>query len=176
MFKRAYELDPLSPFAAGTLANFAQWMGDDALALEVMTRMRDLNAESPMIYLGHADYYMERNNFGEAQRLIDAARRVAPGNPSVAVSEGILFAMMGKRTEAEEKVKEILAGKSDSFKLTAEFQVQVALGNFDRAFELLMREAEMHSWPFQIKCDPFYAEMRRDPRFLAFCKKVGIPP
>ncbi|MDA4122485.1 MAG: tetratricopeptide repeat protein [Thaumarchaeota archaeon] len=176
MFRRAYELDPLSPFAAGTLVNLAQWAGDEALALEVMTRMKELNPESPMIYLGHADYYMEKKDFGEAQRMIDAARRVDPSHPAIVVSEGILFAMTGRRKEAEEKVKEILAGGSVAFKLTGEFQVQVALGNLDRAFEILMREAEMHSWPFQIRCDPFYAEMRRDPRFLEFCKKVGIPP
>jgi hypothetical protein len=37
-----------------------------------------------------------------------------------------------------------------------------------------MREAEKHSWPFSIKIDPLYAEMRKDPRFLEFCRKVGI--
>ena len=114
--------------------------------------------------------------------MVDAARSVGPDEPMVAVSQGLLFALAGKRKQAEDALEEMTARGKESPRLRAELSlrgelfIQVALGNLDEAFKVLMQLAETHSWPFTIKIDPFYAEMRKDPRFLDFCRKVGIPP
>ncbi len=174
MFRRAYELDPLSPGTGETLANFAAWAGEDGEARDVLARLREFNPRDPRVYLRLADYYMEKKDFDEAQKMVDAARSLDPSEPMIVVSQGLLFAMAGRRKEAEEGLKEILANGSESFRLNGELWVQAALGNLDEAFKVLMRQAETHSWPFNIKTDPLYAEMRKDPRFPEFCRKVGI--
>jgi adenylate cyclase len=182
MFKRAYELDPLSFGAGEMLATTATWLGDDALAREVLARMREFNPKDPKVYLCTADYYMAKEDFGEAQKMVDAARSVGPDEPMVAVSQGLLFALSGKRKQAEDALEEMTTRGKESSGLRAELLlrgelfIQAALGNLDEAFEVLMQQAETHSWPFTVKIDPLYAKMRDDPRFLEFCKKVGIPP
>jgi adenylate cyclase len=176
MFKRAYELDPLSFGASEALATSATWAGDDGLASDILARMREFNPKEPKAYLCTADYYMERRDFAEAQKMIDAARDVGPGEPMIPVSQGLLFALTGKRKQAEDALKEMAASGNEPSILRGELFIQAALGNLDEAFRVLMRQAETHSWPFSIKIDPFYAEMRKDPRFLDFCRKVGIKP
>jgi adenylate cyclase len=176
MIRRGYELDPLSYGAGVMLANAATWAGDDELALEVLARMREFNPKEPKVYLCTADYYMERKRFEEAQKMVDAARDVSPNDPSVLVSQGLVFAMSGKRKQAEDVLKEVLSDGNEASRLRGELFLHTALGNLDEAFKALMRQAETHSWPYPIRIDPLYAEMRRDPRFLEFCRKVGIKP
>jgi len=176
MFRRAYELDPLSPGNSEMLASTAAWTGHDGEALEVLARLREFNPKNAKVYLSFADYYMEKKNFSEAQRMVDTARDVSPGEPSVVVSQSLLFALSGRRKEAEGLLGEILANENESFRLIGSLFVQAALGNMDEAFTALMRQAETHSWPSFIRVDPLYDQMRKDPRFPEFCRRVGIKP
>ena len=64
---------------------------------------------------------------------------------------------------------------TESVILTAQLEIQTALGNIDTAYKALMRQTETHSWPFDIKWNPDYESLRRDSRFPEFCRKVGIP-
>ncbi|MDA4113763.1 MAG: adenylate/guanylate cyclase domain-containing protein [Thaumarchaeota archaeon] len=174
MFRKAYELDPLSPGAGEVLASAAAWVGEAGQARDVLARLREFNPKNAKVYLCIADYHMEKKEFDEAQKMVDVARDLSPGEPSIALSQGLLFAFAGKRKEAKGALKELLANGNESFRLFGELNVQAALGNLDEAFRVLMRQADMHSWPFSIRIDPLFAEMRKDPRFLEFCRKVGI--
>jgi Flp pilus assembly protein TadD len=176
MFRRAYELDPLSPGAGEMLASTAAWAGEDGEAREVLARLREFNPRNPRVYLAAADYYMEKKDFDEAQKMIDAARGVSPSEPVLTVSQGMLYGFTGRRKEAEDALSEVLANENETFRLNGELWVQCALGNLDEAFRVLMREAETRSWPSLIKIDPLYADLRKDPRYPEFCAKVGIKP
>jgi tetratricopeptide (TPR) repeat protein len=176
MFKRAYELDPLSLSAAEMLASAARWSGDDALAAEVLARMNKIEPDGAKSYLITADHLMERGEFREAQRMLDLAKSADPDEPMTFVSQSLLSALMGKKTEAEEGLKQIPDTSKGFFRLTGAFAVNTALGNLDKAFETLERLAEAHCWPATIRVDPLYPELRRDPRFAEFCSRVGIRP
>jgi len=176
MFRRAYELDPLSPGAGEMVASTAAWSGEDGEAREVLARLREFNPRNPRVYLAAADYYMEKKDFGEAQKMIDAARGVSSSEPMLTVSQGMLYGFTGRRKEAEDALREILANDNETFRLNGELWLQCALGNLDEAFRVLMREAETRSWPSLIKIDPLYADLRKDPRYPEFCAKVGIKP
>jgi TolB-like protein/tetratricopeptide (TPR) repeat protein len=173
-FKRAYELDPLSPGTGEMVSSFAQWVGDENLARIVLARLKEVNPNEPRIYLHIADYHMYRREFNEAQKMIDQAHLLGPNAPMVGTSQALQFAYSGKRKEAEEALKRVLGDESESFRLNAQLWVQTALGNLDEAFDALMQQARKHSWPATIRSDPLYAEMRKDPRYLEFCRKVGI--
>ena len=176
MFRRAYELDPLSQGACEMLITTANRVGKDAEALGVLNRMRELNPNGPRVYLDIADYCMENKDFEEAQKMVDVARGLGPAEPTVAPTQGVLFALTGKRKEAEDTLKEILMSANESRRLVGALWINSALGNVDEALKVLMQQAENHSWPFDIRVDPLYAELRKSPGFLEFCKKVGIKP
>jgi len=174
-FKRAYELDPLSPSAAEMVSDLAMWTGEEELARDVLFRLRELNPHEPKIYLDIADYYMSKRQFGEGEKAIDEARRVGPNEPMLVTSEALLFAFMGRRKESEEMLEKALSNGNELMRLNSKLWVRAALGDLDEVFEALMKLADMHAWPALIRIDPLYAKAREDPRYLQFCKKVGIP-
>jgi adenylate cyclase len=176
MIRRAYELDPLSPGAGEMLTSLAAWTGDDGEARAVLARLRELNPRDPKVYLFAADYYMGKRELGRAQEMIDVARGLGQDEQMVDIAQGLLFAMSGKREEAEAALREIAAFENPSLSLNGELWIRAALGDLDGAFGVLMGLAERRAWPALIKIDPFYAEMRKDPRYPEFCRKVGIRP
>ncbi len=108
--------------------------------------------------------------------MIDAARSLGQDEPMVEISQGLLFAISGKRKEAEAALNEIMAFKNEAMRLNGELWIHVALGDLDGAFVALMRQAGERTWPAVIRIDPFYEEMRKDPRYPEFCRGVGIKP
>lgn len=176
MFKRAYELDPLSVHAGEMVASLAGWVGDDRLARDAHARMMELHPKDSGVLLRLVDYELERGEFDEAKRTLDAARALDPSNPMLDLSQAILFAATGKKEEAEALLKKLLSKGNETFWLNAKLWVQTVLGNLDEAFDALMRQAETHSWPYSIRIEPIYARLRNDPRYLEFCAKVGIRP
>jgi adenylate cyclase len=174
MFRRAYELDPLYLSAGEILASIAAWVGEDEEARGVLARLREFNPKNPKVYLCIADYYMEKKELDEAQKMVDAARAFGPDEPMIAVSQALLLALSGKRREAGHALEEVIARGNETFTLNGQLMVHAALGDLDQAFSALMRQAETHTWTFTIKVDPLYAGMRKDPRFPEFCRRVGI--
>lgn len=71
-------------------------------------------------------------------------------------------------------LNEILADSKESVRLFGRLMIGTALDDLDEAFTALMRMAEIHSWPFLIRADPFFAKLRTDPRYLEFSTKVGL--
>jgi adenylate cyclase len=174
-FQRAYELDPLSYIAARFVTLTAIIVGKEALALEVLARMREVNPTNPKVYVGFAEFYMQKGNFDQAQEMLDRARQINPSEPIVRLDQGVLYALTGRRKEAGEVLNTILNDRSESNRLYGQLFIQAALNNLDEAFKALMRQVETHSWPFLIKSLPIFEELRKDPRFPEFCRKVGIP-
>ena len=174
-FKKAYELDPLSMGVGGILAIAASVAGETSLAWEVLQRMKTLNPGFARTYVNIADFYMDAGDFAEAQRALDTAYQIDSHDSIVSQDQGILYARSGKRKEAEAILDEKLADDKESVRLYGQFMINTALGNLDEAFAALFRQGELHSWPFEIRFDSFYSELRKDPRYAEFCKKVGIP-
>jgi adenylate cyclase len=174
-FKRAYELDPLSVAHAEMLALAAGLAGEETLEWDVLTRIKEFNPENPRVYISIAEYHMEKRNFDEAQRCVDIARGIGPDEPGVRLAQGEIYALSGRRGDAEQVLKEIQSDEKESVRLAGQLVLQVALGNLDEAFKALSRQAELHSWPYLITADPFYAEMRKDPRFKEFRRRAGLP-
>lgn len=174
--RRAYELDPLSIPAANLFAAAAGVAGLGEVERDVLSRLVEFNPRNPRVYVDMAEFEMSEKNFAEAQKLIDAAREFGPGDHSVKFAQGELFALTGRRKDAEKVLSEIRTEeKKESARLMGELVVLTALGNLDEVFKVILRQAELHSWPYMITSDPYYAEVRRDPRFQGFRRKVGLP-
>lgn len=176
MFKKAYELDPLFVGTGEMLASMATYAGDYELAWSVLERMREFLPKVPRVYLCTADYHMARGDLEEAQKMVDVARSLTPEEPSIAVSQGLIFAMSGNREGVESELRKVMTSKIETARLWGEIQLQAALGNLDDVFRILTRQAQTHSWAFDIRIDPLFAKVRADPRFKEFCQQVGIRP
>jgi tetratricopeptide (TPR) repeat protein len=81
----------------------------------------------------------------------------------------------GDRTAADAALDALIAGHSDdmSFQIAAVYAFR---GDADKTFERLDRAYEKNDPGVMAIIDnPFTREFRSDPRFAAFCKKVGLP-
>ena len=174
-FERAYELNPLSIRTGGFLAMVALSAGKDQRAEEIRVRMVELDPDNPRALAGLAEYYLAKHDLEKAQEFLDRARKVEDADPIVRLDQGILYAMQGKRAEAEAELKRTDEIKVETARLYGRLYINTALGNLDAAFETLFRQAELHSWPFLIGSLPIFAELRKDPRYRVFAEKLGLP-
>ena len=81
----------------------------------------------------------------------------------------------GDAVAADAALNALIAGHSDdmSFQIAAVYAFR---GDADKTFEWLDRAYEKHDPGVMAIIDnPFTRELRSDPRFAAFCKKVGLP-
>ena len=81
----------------------------------------------------------------------------------------------GDAVAADAALNALIAGHSDdmSFQIAAVYAFR---GDADKTFEWLDRAYEEHDPGVMAIIDnPFTRELRSDPRFAAFCKKVGLP-
>jgi serine/threonine-protein kinase len=174
--RMAYELDPLSMRAATLYAILSDISGKESEGLKVLERMIELNPRNARAYAGLADHYMLKNDFPKAQATLDKGFQINPGEHMLMMDQAILYAVTGRRREAEESLKELEADKVESARLMGSLFINAALGNVDAAFVALDRQAELHSWEYLIKSHPLFEGLRRDPRFPEFCRKVGLKP
>lgn len=174
--KKAYELNPLDSRSGLSFARILRSSGRPDEALEILRRTKELNPKNPRVYDGLANAYRAKKDFGKSQEILDIAFGIDPNDYWLQMSQGELYALSGKRKEAEEQLQAIFKKHSDPMpRLWGQLYIRAALGDFDEAFEALMQLAEMHSWPSQIRLIDVFEGMRKDPRFSEFCKKVGIP-
>ena len=154
--------------------------GKRAEALKVLQRMSQLYPTSPWPQIYLARYYLWNEDYVRAQEHIDKISHLEKGDPAVernkASVQGVLHALTGNRREAERFIRYFEGLNNESARLMGIFPIASALGNIDDAFKYLMRMGDLGAWWIGVKYIPYYAPLRKDPRFEEFCKKVGIPP
>jgi tetratricopeptide (TPR) repeat protein len=174
-FQRAYELDPLSFHALHFLALAARVAGRFDIAFDILGKMKELSPSNPRVYIGLSECYLLQGDYTRSQEMLDAARQLGPAEPLVWLNQGVLYALTGRRREAEDILNRIASAERESIRLYGVLFIQTALGNLDEAYKALDRQAETHTWPFLLSVHPLFRELRKDPRYREFCKKVGIP-
>ena len=174
-FQVAYGLDPLSRWPGGYVAYLLAITGRLGEAFAMLERLRELNPNNPRSYVALAECYMVARNFSKAQEMLDAARAIAPDEPILRLNQGVLYALTERREDAERVLREMEGVEVKSARLYGILFIEATLGNLDEAFAALMQAAELHSWPFMIGVNPLFEELRKDPRYLEFKLKVGLP-
>jgi adenylate cyclase len=172
--ERALELDPLSLHTGDLVARTARVLGRNDRSLAVLERLNQLNPMNPIVLNGFAEGYMMAQNFTKAQELLSLGLEVNPREPLLRLNQGILYALTGRKEEAEKELRWLKSERGEAVVLYGKLFINAALGNLDDAFSALMRAAELHSWPFLIGSLPVFTELRKDPRYREFAVKVGI--
>jgi adenylate cyclase len=174
-FRKAYELDPLRFGTANFLA-LTLWQGGDVgEAIDVLGKMRELYPRNPRVYTSLAECYMSLQNFPKAQEMLDLAREINPAEVYVHLDQGILYALTGKKDLAQGEIGYLDKTKTEGARLYGHLFINAAMGDLDEAFKAITRQAEIHSWPFDITINPLFGALRKDPRYKQFSRLVGLP-
>jgi tetratricopeptide (TPR) repeat protein len=178
--QKAYKLDPLSPFATRTVG----WVYllarryDEALTwynksveLEpnagVLTR-----ADIAWTYALKGAHTEAMAEYGKLPRRANPAE-----DQAIAGGSGFLLAISGRRREALDIIaqfKKLSESRYIDGCMVA--SVYAALGDKKRAFEWLNKAFEERSPSMAfLKVDPFFDNLRSDPRYPDLLRRVGLP-
>ena len=174
-FRKALELDPLSVQKARVLAIVLELSGRGAEARTMLSKMRRIYPENATVYLSLAECYVFEKDFGKAQEFIDRGQALNPVEPLLFINQGLVYALTGRPEQARSTLRKLESLQRETPLIYSEIFIHTALGEIDEAFKALDKSTETHVWPFTIKTHPLFAELRKDPRFGEFCKKMGIP-
>jgi tetratricopeptide (TPR) repeat protein len=137
--------------------------------------MRQLYPKNPVVYLALAESYILDKEFARAEELLDQGLALNPSEPLGLIQQGVLYASTGRPTEARSVLRKLEGLQRETPLIFSQIFIYTALGEIDSAFEALSKSVNTHVWPFTIKTHPLFAELRKDPRFADFCRKMRIP-
>ncbi len=174
--RRALELDPLNPIVTMHLAwHFYQARRYDD-AIRQVAKGFDLDPGFPMGYWFRGMAYEQKGMHREAIDDLRRARDLLPGNAIVTASLGRAYATAGKREAARQVIADLAAASRNSYASPCDpALVEAALGNTDRAFELLRKALREHSEQLvYLDVDPAWDSLRHDPRFAQLTRSIGL--
>ena len=126
-------------------------------------------------YLGLA--YLQKGMYEEALASLRTASEVSGrAEPASDAAIGVTYAKMGRTEQAEEMLEHLVELSSETYVSPVELAcLCFALGDHDRGFEYLedARERGDPALAF-LKIEPWYDDVRSDPRFEALLMKMGL--
>jgi tetratricopeptide (TPR) repeat protein len=142
----------------------------------------DLNPNLPVVraLLSWA-YAMKRmypQALAEYDKIADQDKAVAAENQFAASGLGWVYAVSGRRPDAlkiAQEFRDLSSHAYVDFYLLA--TIYAGLGEKDEAFRLLEKGYEERSaGMLYLVVDPFWYEMRSDPRYADLLRRMGLPP
>jgi TolB-like protein/Tfp pilus assembly protein PilF len=171
--QRARELDPMLHTRRSGVAMVLFYMRryDEAEAelRQILAVSKNTNVAKFM--LGRV--YADAGRTSEAQALFDDPD--TPRSPRFDCERARLLVQAGRVAEARQMLQGIESGPATSRPDDAVAFVYAALGDKDKAFDLLDRAvAERQPAALWIKVDPRFAPLHADPRFAVLLHQVGL--
>jgi serine/threonine-protein kinase len=172
--RRAEQLDPLGVPTSWDVGRTLFYAGRDEEAIEQAKRTLDLDQTFPYVYYLEAQIDYRKGNLQEALSLMQKAMQLGGHKQLLITNWGMINAAAGNRDEAMRAIDEL--GKLATYSLPL-FRARIygALGNNDQAMKNLEMvyndRSESAVW---LKVDPSLESLRKDPRFIALIRKVGL--
>jgi len=177
MIKRAQELDPLSSVIGVNVSRMYGLQKNYDASIENGLKQIELDPTFAPAYQYLALSYLKRGRNAEA---IAAAEKAVDLSNRSAISLGDLghvYAVVGKRAEAVEKIKELeekYARKEANGQYIA--AVYVGLGDKDKAFEWLEKDFHVRNGKLpEIRWQLQFESLRDDPRYKDLLNRMGLP-
>jgi serine/threonine protein kinase/tetratricopeptide (TPR) repeat protein len=179
--RRAQDIDPVSARVVGALAyhylaahRYDDSVGQFKKAIDLDPHLAWFRAQLGWVYARKGMYAQAIKEY-EQLSLQDYA--VSPENQVVASGLGWIYGLAGKPNEALrilQKFDELSSrGYVDFYQVGA---IYAGIGEKDRAFESLEKGyAERSAGMAYIKADPFWDELRSDPRYADLLRRMGLP-
>ncbi len=179
-YKRALELDPLSPIINGALGQAFYYTRryDDAIEQEQKTLELDPNLGLARSYLAYAYLFksMKKETIDECEKRLVITQRHVWAIANCAYT----YAVLGRRGDAQRLLGELNEISSEKFvPADAMAQVYTGLGEKAKAFEWLEKGYERHSLGLggvALKVDPVWDSLRGDPHFADLLRRMNLQP
>lgn len=176
-FRRALNLDPLSPNANADLAlalyfsrNYRECVAQCEKTLQLTPGFYRAHQLLGLSYLQTGDYQQAVARF---QAAIDAAGR----NTRMLALMAHAYSAMGNRKGVMQLCSEVQGTVSGKVPAMDSCLLYSAAGDLDRAFEYLERAfSEANGELIWLSVDPIYECLRRDSRFATFSERIPVGP
>jgi tetratricopeptide (TPR) repeat protein len=179
--RQAQDLDPLSPTIAGDLGYdyMAARRYDDSILQ--CNKAIDLDPDAMWLHALLAWAHALKGNHTEAiaeyEKMGPPAYAVSAENQLIASGLGWVYAVAGRRMDAIKVIEGLrtlsLHAYVDPYWMGA---IYSGLRDKDRAFDFLEKGYREHSASMAfLKADPFWDNLRSDPRYSALLRRMGLP-
>jgi adenylate cyclase len=118
--------------------------------------------------------YERKQQYPEAIAALEKARTL-DGNPEIMGYLGYVYAVSGKRTEAQKVLDELKRPARNSYVSLYVAYIYSGLNDKDKTFELLDKAVEERGLVSTIRVDPPFANLGGDPRFKDLVKRLNLP-
>jgi adenylate cyclase len=173
--RKAVELDPLSGNAHYVFGHMLFLSGQLDHALEELRHARETISHVPSIS-ALVQTYTAKGMLEEAMDEINRGLRLFPKHPMLLGHMGNIYALRGEKRKAEAILDELIERSKKEYVSPLFIAFLCAdLGEMDRMFEYLEKGYETCDTFFTyIKSFRQFHQLRTDPRFIAFWKKMGL--
>jgi tetratricopeptide (TPR) repeat protein len=175
--KRRNELDPLSILgnAAAGDVYFRARRYDEAIGFYM--KMLELDQSSPDAHPRLGDVYAAQGKYAEAIAEYQKALSLCADNdaPNIEALLAAVYVKAGMRDKSEEILKKLKAGGKDVQPRIMAI-LYAALGDHDEAFTQLEKAFAARAGSLvRIATEPYYDNLRSDPRFQDLLRRMGLP-
>jgi len=177
MIKRAQSLDPLSSVIAVNVSRMYQLQNNHEASIQNSLKLIELDPNFGPAYEYLALSYLKRGRNAEAIAAAEKAVELSNRSAISLADLGYVYALAGKRAEANEKIKE-LEEKYSRKEAIGQYlaTVYVGLGDKDKAFEWLEKDFQARSAKLtEIRWQLQFDSLHDDPRFRDLLKRMGLP-
>jgi eukaryotic-like serine/threonine-protein kinase len=174
--RRAEQLDPLAVTASWDVGRTLFYAGRYEEAIEQAKRTLDLDPSFPYVYYLQAQIEYRKGNLPQALALMQRSMQLGGHTQLLITNWGMINARAGNRDEANRAMDELRTRATGTYTLPLFLaRIYTALGNNDEAMKNLEQmyndRSESAVW---LKVDPSLEPLRKDPRFIALIRKVGL--
>ena len=177
-YRRAFELDPVSPTMSNYLAMGYSYLHRDDAALEQVNRTSELDQGYPYSHALRSFVYVRQSKFVEAveemQRYVAASD---PGDLPALANLGIVYALSGKKGESARILDELeRASHSRHVQTDSVAVLHLLLGETEIGFRLLGKAIDEHCsrWVPLMKITAMFDPFRSDERFIKLMQRAKL--
>jgi serine/threonine-protein kinase len=170
----AADLDPVSPYAAQSVAGFFAVTGHYDAAISQFRNALALEPNFGFSHQGLGITYLLAGKHSEALQELRLAQQ-SIGGPRRMALLAYAYAVCGERADAQRILNGFLEqARHEPFPALAIADVYIGLGDNDHAFEWLEKAVDQRDINLDLKWDPLFNPVRPDPRYAALLRRMKL--
>ena len=176
--KRATELEPLDPLLSSALGEAYYQNRQFDLTVEQNAKSLELDPSYAVALVNTGRAFQQKGMHREAQAVFQRLLAASPDNPALLAMAGYGDAISGEKSEAEKIISRLKQLSRQTYVPSVYTAlVYTGLGDKNHAFEWLDKAyAERCEYLVYLPTEPIADPLRKDPRFDALLKRVGLAP